>query len=190
MKSAKTAAAMLCIFALGLFSIHGVSQCMLQAAAPSKIPVQPSATPARNGTLFPGLNEESVTAVTVAAPDRHFHFLCDEPNAVSVNGQQADSEAFLTLLEQIAEFPVDTRTAFSPDAQKLLLTLTVSSGTQQQIAHFYADGQAGEKAHIVVGKGDSSQYLMTGGWRVGALMMTCEGTRIQDVHGNETPAKQ
>jgi len=138
-------------------------------------------------TLFPGLNEQSVTSITVSTPDRHFDFRCEDPHAVSVNGHQADSEIFLTLLEQISQFPVDTHPAFAPEAQNLLLTLIVSSGTQQQIAQFYSDGHTGETTHIVVGKGDTSKYLMTGGWRVGALMMTCEGTRMLDAHGNEQP---
>ena len=139
-------------------------------------------------TLFPGLNEQSVTSITVSTPDRRFDFRCEDPRTVSVNGHRADSEVFLTLLEQISQFPVDTRTAFAPEAQNLLLTLIVSSGAQQQIAQFYSDGHTGETTHIIVGKGDTSKYLMTGGWRVGALMMTCEGTRILDAHGNEQPA--
>lgn len=147
-------------------------------------------TPAPVSTLFPGLNERAVTAITVAAPDRSFHFLCDDRSLVSVNGAHADSEVFGTLLEQIAALPVDESRAFAPDKQKLLLTLTVSSGSAQRVARFYADGTSGEKARIVIGTPDAPEYRSTGGWRVGALMMTCEGTRIQDAHGNEIPISQ
>lgn len=150
--------------------------------------VQPAPMPV--STLFPGLNESAITSITVAAPDRSFHFLCDNHSLVSVNGSQADSEIFLTLLEQIADLPVDESRAFLPEKQDLLLTLTVSSGPSQRVARFYADGKHGEIAHIVAGTAEAPEYRTTGGWRVGALMMTCEGTRIQDAHGNEIPVNK
>ena len=68
--------------------------------------------------------------------------------------------------------------------------MVISSGSRQQTARFYEDGGKGEKAHIVLGSEDAPEYRQTSGWRVGTLMMTCEGTRIQDAHGNETPAKE
>lgn len=140
-------------------------------------------------TLFPDLSSMHVTALSISTPDRSFQFRLDTQGTVSVNGQRADREVFSTLLEQIAELPVDAHSAFVPEIQELLLTLVVSSGTQQQVARFYADGEEGEKARIVVGTPDAPEYCQTGGWRVGTLMMTCEGTRIQDAHGNETPIK-
>ena len=70
---------------------------------------------------------------------------------------------------------------------QLLLTLVVLADGIQHTARFYDDGKQGEKALIVAGEADTPQYHRTGGWRVGTLVMTCEGTRIQDAHGNETP---
>ena len=145
-------------------------------------------TPAPGATLFPGLNEHAITSITVATPDRSFHFLCENPQLVSVNGRQADSEVFSTLLEQISELPVEHYNSFNPQAQNLILTLVISTGQEKQTARFYEDGRQGEKAHIVLGSEDAPEYRQTGGWRVGALMLTCEGTRIQDAHGNEMPA--
>ena len=69
-----------------------------------------------------------------------------------------------------------------------LLTLTVCTGGKQHIARFYEDDGTGEVARIVAGSADAPEYGKTGGWRVGTLMMTCEGTRIQDERGNERPA--
>ncbi len=69
-----------------------------------------------------------------------------------------------------------------------LLTLTVCTGAKQHIARFYEDDGTGEVARIVTGSEDAPEYGQTDGWRVGTLMMTCEGTRIQDERGNERPA--
>lgn len=144
-----------------------------------------AATPAF--PLFPGLNGMPVTALTVSTPERSFQFHLDTQGTVSVNGQQADSEIFSTLLEQIRELPVEQYSSFSPQQQNLILTLVVSSGKEKHTARFYEDGGAGEKTHIVLDTGNLTEYRQTSGWRVGTLMMTCEGTRIQDIHGNETP---
>lgn len=154
---------------------------MARAAMPST-----SAAPAF--TLFPDLDHIQLTSLSVITQDRSFQFDLGQQGAVSVNGQQADREAFSTLVEQIAELPVEQHAAFVPDAQDLLLTLIVSSGAKQQTARFYEDGLQGEKTRIVLGTDAAPEYRQTNGWRVGTLMMTCEGTRILDAHGNETPA--
>ena len=138
-------------------------------------------------TLFPSLDEAAITAISVSTPERSFHFLREGANAVSVNGQQADAEIFSTLLEQIADLPVNSFTAFSPCSSRLQLTLVVSTAQAQHTAHFYAGGASGETTHIISGSCEAPAYSQTNGWRVGTLMMTCEGTRIQDAHGNETP---
>ncbi|MBQ8617758.1 MAG: hypothetical protein IJ418_09660 [Clostridia bacterium] len=140
--------------------------------------------------LFPDLSGMTVTALTVSTPDRSFQFRMDQSGMVSVNGQQADGEIFSTLLEQIRELPVERYDSFSPQQQNLILTLVISAGPQKHTARFYEDGGAGEKTHIVLDTGDLTEYRQTSGWRVGTLMMTCEGTRILDIHGNETPAIQ
>ena len=145
-----------------------------------------SASPA--STLFPGLSNAHITALCVSTPERSFQFHTDKSGLVSVNGQQADSEIFSTLLDQIAELPVERRSPFSPQPQDLMLTLVISSDEKQQTARFYEDAASNETAHIVLGTGESSEYRQTSIWRVGTLMMTCEGTRILDIYGNETPA--
>ena len=194
MKTLKTAGLLFALllaamFAFLLFQMYGVRPGSLPAPKPAVLPRESSAVQA-SATLFPGLDESAVTAISVITPDRSFHFLCEGPQAVSVNGQLADGEVFRTLLDQISELPVDFHSPFAPQAEQLLLTLTVSSGQAQHTARFYADGKTGEKAHIVSGSPDAPQYRQTGGWRVGTLTMTCEGTRILDALGNEIPAAQ
>lgn len=153
---------------------------------PLAAPRAASAAPA--AALFPELSRAHITSLFVSTPERSFRFSRDNQGLVSVNGQQADSEIFSTLLDQIAELPAERRSAFIPQPQDLMLTLVISSDQKQQTARFYADTVGGETAHIVLGTGESSEYRQTSIWRVGTMMMTCEGTRILDIHGNETPA--
>ena len=54
-------------------------------------------------------------------------------------------------------------------------------------SRFYEDGGTGEFARVIAGTEGEPEYGQTCGWRVGTLMMTCEGTRIQDERGNEQP---
>jgi len=160
------------------------------APSASPAPVSAAARPlpaAAKDILFPGLNQQSITSITVSTPDRSFHFRCEDPQSISVNGQRADREIFRTLIEQISQFPVDMHASFAPSAQDLLLTLVISSGAHQQTARFYEDSDQREMARIVLGSDDAPQYRQTSGWRVGTLMMLCEGTRMLDAHGNEQP---
>lgn len=136
--------------------------------------------------LFPGLDAGAVTAVSVSAPDRRFEFLREQPHEVSVNGRKADSEIFCTLVSQIAEIPVSPAEPFV-SSDEPALHLTVVSGGRQYQAAFYAASD-GSLALVRSGAGDAPGYHQTAGWRVGTLMLTCEGTRIQDERGRETPA--
>ena len=140
-------------------------------------------------TLFPELAASHITALSVSTPERSFQFHTGKQGTVSVNGSRADSDIYSVLLDQITGLPVERHSAFSPQAQDLLLTLIISTDTREHTARFY-EGGGGETAHIVLGTDDNPQYRRTSGWRVGTLMMTCEGTRIQDIHGNEQPAIQ
>lgn len=166
--------------------------------APEQAAVQQSAEAAQNTAqalaqdgpvlLFPDLDMNAITAISVRSPERSFQFYADGRGGVSVNGQQADAEIYLTLVSQISELPVAHTDAFIPDSMQWQLTLTVCAGGEQHTARFYEDDGTGEVARIVSGAEDAPEYSQTGGWRVGTLMMTCEGTRIQDERGNERPA--
>ena len=137
--------------------------------------------------LFPDLDMNAITAISVHSPERSFQFYADGRGGVSVNGQQADAEIYLTLVSQISELPVAHTDAFVPDSVQWLLTLTVCADGEQHTARFYEGEGTSEVARIVAGSEDAPEYGQTGGWRVGTLMMTCEGTRIQDERGNEQP---
>ena len=67
-----------------------------------------------------------------------------------------------------------------------LLTVTVSTDTQDFSARFYQDSKNGKYAYVVAGA-DKARCLKTDAWRVGTLLLTCEGTRIFDASGQETP---
>lgn len=152
-------------------------------------PIQPGGAsiilpPESGETLFPDLSAGAITSVTVHADSCAFDFLIDSRGAVSVNGRRADSEIFDTLIAQIAELPVVPLSAFAP-AQEPVMTLIIRSGEKEHAARFYEGGEKGEDAFILAGSSDAPRYRQTDGWRVGTLLMTCEGTRIQDERGNE-----
>ena len=67
-----------------------------------------------------------------------------------------------------------------------LLTVTVYTDTQDFSASFYQDQGDGKYAYVVAGA-ENERFLKTDAWRVGTLLLTCEGTRIFDASGQETP---
>lgn len=159
---------------------------MMHSAVPSPDVITTSAAspypaPSPASILFPHLN--NITALSVSTPERSFHFHLDHQGAVRVNGSRADHEIFSTLLDQIRELPVEQHTAFAPSAQDLLLTLVVSTDARQHTARFYSSSDGG-KTRIVLDGGNTPEYRQTNIWRVGTLMMACEGTRILDDHGS------
>lgn len=137
--------------------------------------------------LFPDIDEASVTSVAVSSQHASYSFLRDAPDDVSVNGQKADSEAFDTLLCQITTLPVSIAQSFSA-SESPLLTIHIVSGGTTHTASFY-EGGSRNTALILCGTQDAPLYRQTSAWRVGTLLLTCEGTRIQDESGNETPAE-
>ena len=145
-------------------------------------------SPVYSDTLFPGLSISAITSICLSTPSSSFIFRCENPTSVSVNGSHADHEIFRTLLSQITELPVSSRPGFAAQDAPLL-TLTIVTPQQRYAARFYA-GDTGEQALIISGPEQAPQYRQTDAWRVGTLMMTCEGTRIQDERGNETPVNQ
>ena len=81
------------------------------------------------------------------------------------------------------------RDPFEPEGEPLL-TVAISTDTQQYNARFYEDGETGRNTNIISMQQSSTQYLTTEAWRVGTLLLTCEGTRIFDESGKEAPAEK
>lgn len=180
----------LCALATGLFTVYQnapVAKMDMPAASASPAPAVSGESHAHRLALFPEVEEESVTHVTVFSQDASYEFLRDAPDEVSVNGQKADSEAFDTLLCQIVTLPVFDTESFSVSGSPLLTVRVVSGGTAHA-ASFYR-GQSKDKTLILCGTQEEPLYRQTGAWRVGTLLLACEGTRIQDESGNETPAE-
>lgn len=182
------------IYAMGMmifaafFYFAGRSEPPEAQAADERQPHEDVALAVGASPLFPGLDPEEITAITLYAPDSSFSFEADGLGSVSVNDRLADAEVYMTLVSQIMELPVSAVAAFNPEEACLTLTLTVSEGSTQHIARFYEDDGTREMARIIAGSPEAPIYGETNGWRVGTLLMTCEGTRIQDERGNERPA--
>lgn len=158
----------------------------LPAAQKNVRGISPDENVEYSSLLFPELDSGAVTAISILSPDASFEFLCRGLGDVSVNGHEADSEVFLTLISQIAELSVAPAEPI-PEGSTPLLRLSVTADGKQYDAAFYSGGKSASHAFIKSG-GSTPAYHRTAGWRVGTLMMTCEGTRIQDERGNESPA--
>ena len=93
-----------------------------------------------------------------------------------------------TALLAAASLPVQEQEEFSAEGAPLL-TLTIESSGGQMAASFYRDETSQSYTRIVSASGGSSQYRCTKAWQIGKLLLTCDGTRIQDESGHETPAQ-
>lgn len=157
-----------------------------ETAAQTADAAQSAAQTPHTTPLFPAISPSSVTALSVTAGDRRFEFLCDGEE-VSVNGQLADGEIFSTLLEQILTLPIASCAAFSPEEGSAMLTLVLTAADHDNTVCFY-EGSSKETARVLAGTPEEPVYGVTKSWRIGTLLLVCDGTRIQDESGNETPA--
>ena len=138
--------------------------------------------------LFPELSNDEITGIQIiAADDCEFIFSVSKDNGLSVNGQKADSAVFSTLVDQILSLSFIPMDAFEPRVDPMM-TMTVRTDRQDFIARFYQDGGSGKYAYVITGE-KKNRCLKTDAWRVGTLLLTCEGTRIFDASGQETPAE-
>lgn len=174
----------LCVGALILYRAPQESAILpeqLQDAAPGESAQDTHA-------LFPAMDPSRVTAVAIRTPVSSFDLRRDNQKTVSINGQRGDKEVFATLLDQIENIDYQPTSAFPSQEETPLLTLLVVQGDMQFAVSFYDDNNTGEYARVVAQSAGESHYGLTSGWRVGTLLLACEGMRIQDAAGKETPA--
>ncbi|MBP3427585.1 MAG: hypothetical protein J6M47_04940 [Clostridia bacterium] len=156
-----------------------------EASAPAAAPAQPAAQ-ADTAPLFPGVDPMETLSMSILSGDRAFEFRRTGALA-SVNGHRADGEMLETLIEQITQMPIAPRDAFSP-AGAPLMTITLASGGAEHTASFYRSHH-GEDADVLYTHRNAHYYGVTDAWRVGTLLLACDGTRILDAGGNEAPAQ-
>lgn len=137
--------------------------------------------------LFAQLPGGGVTRLSIVTPQSQYTFRCADETRVSVNGQKADRDVFLTLLDQILTMPVVTIAPFVP-VDDASVTLTLVAEGAQYTAAFYRDAdEESPYISIISGGADAPCYQRTDRWRLGTILLACEGTRIQDEQGAETP---
>lgn len=180
---------------LMLMFVAALFACASRLYSAVRAPVQPQETAApvlsrdlpEGQALFPELNPSVVTAVSITTPQSAFD-MRRSSKSVSINGQQGDEDVFSTMLTHIADMEfVSTHPFTAPEAP--ILTLVIHQHGEEFTAAFYADNENGEHARIIAGREPAPVYGVIDGWRVGTLMLACEGTRIQDAYGKETPAE-
>lgn len=152
------------------------------APLPSAAPEQTATTP-----LFPCVDRCAALDMSIRASDRAFDFRQTADGAI-VNGNAADNEILSTLIEQVTQMPITPRGAFST-AEAPLMTITVVCGGAEHTARFYRSQQE-EDANVLYTRQQAQYYGITDAWRVGTLLLTCDGTRIFDEGGNESPIRQ
>lgn len=145
---------------------------------------QRTTRPAAGQLLFPELSDTDITGIRIHAND-DCEFDFSVRGELSVNGQKADEEVFSTLVDQLTADSFTLCDDFEPQ-NDALLTVTVYTDTQDFSASFYQEQGDGKYAYVVAGA-DNERFLKTDAWRVGTLLLTCEGTRIFDASGQETP---
>lgn len=147
---------------------------------------KPARTSEGSVRLFSGVTGDEVTALHVRSVDRSFDFLCGE-GSVSVNGQMADDGIFSTLIEQILTLPVMACDSFSPEGDAILTLILTVDGCDRTASFYETDSR--EMARVISCAQEETLYGQVKSWRIGTLLMACDGTRIQDESGNETPAE-
>lgn len=136
--------------------------------------------------LFASLDVEELVALSITTAECSYEFRCASEK-ISLNGQKADHDVFATLLDQILLLPVIPTDPFPMDGT-LMATLVLTIGDQTHTVTFYRSSEEAY-AGVVSGPPNAPCYHKTDAWRVGTMLLTCEGTRIQDASGQETPAQ-
>ena len=178
------------IFSLAAACLLGFM--LLPTANKAAQPVTPPGTQESTGAeaaedeqaLFPELAAEEITGIRIHAKD-DCTFDFSVRGELSVNGQKADGEVFSTLVDQLTAQSYTPCDDFTPQSD-VMLTVTVYTDTQDFSASFYQDHENGKYAYVIAGA-ENERRLKTDAWRVGTLLLTCEGTRILDASGQETP---
>ena len=150
-------------------------RCLLAAALIAGIAAAAAAEDARPEEDAAGLQALRMTSLRVSANGRSF-FYTRTGSGLSVNGGQADEEVFSTLLGQIRAAVSGESGRFAPRGE-LLLTVTVGGETDRTIS-FYRDGADESRVIVLVSGGGSERTCGTEAWRVGTILLACEGTQL------------
>ena len=98
-----------------------------------------------------------------------------------------NNEIFSTLMEQILTLPVMACDPFSPEGDAVLTLILTANGADWTASFYQTESQ--EMARVISCVQEKTLYGQVKSWRIGTLLMACDGTRIQDESGNETPAQ-
>ncbi len=179
------------MLACGLLLLGALPQPVDVTASAQHVSASPSpqsvAADPQAGELFEDIAIESVSELSVQTGQTTYTFQCFDAEQVSVNGQRADSEVFRTLVDNILTMPVVTISPFTPASTATLTLILSANGTCYTIL-FYRDADPENPyVSIIADQSGTTHYHKTDRWRLGTLLLTCEGTRIQDEKGAETP---
>ena len=166
--------AAVCLLGFMLLPAANESAQTVSVAVGSNSPAADDAS-AAGQLLFPELSDTDITGIRIHAND-DCEFDFSVRGELSVNGQKADEEVFSTLVDQLTADSFTLCDDFEPQ-NDALLTVTVYTDTQDFSASFYQEQRDDKYAYVVAGA-DNERFLKTDAWRVGTLLLTCEGTHL------------
>ncbi len=130
--------------------------------------------------LFEGITLSGITRLCVRTSGRTYTFVCTGGQAVCLDGGKADEEIFATLLEEIREQEYEKTPAFTPQTRPVAV-VELQEGAATYEASFYSEGDR-ECSEVIVQGNGKLRYLQTESWRIGTMLLTCEGAWSTDAN--------
>lgn len=113
-----------------------------------------------------------VSSFYMDTPGRAYHFNREASGAVRLDGEKADAEGFVRMLELFFDLPVHERAhGDAPVPESMSFTLGYDDGTDSTFTIGI------DEADAWVCREDGSR-LRTDAWRIQAVIIACDGARL------------
>ena len=122
-----------------------------------------------------GVSYETISSLSITFRGRGFSFDCRN----GLTDEDADSEVFTTLLTQIFNMKGNRREAFLPVTDPIM-TVEIQDIKGSYLMKCYENENQDDMADVICISAKNRFYYTTEAWRVGTILLACEGTRILD----------
>jgi hypothetical protein len=127
--------------------------------------------PALTGWLIEGRSVEEVEKFYMNTPDTTYHFIRTQ-DGTHAEDENAEGEAWEWLLEMLFTWPVEAEPAYAGGQGEWSLSLTYSDGGESHLTI----APQNDLAYLRM---DDGTTLTTDVWRVHALLLACDGVRVE-----------
>ena len=125
------------------------------------------------------------TSLCVTAEGRSFRY-AKSGSLLTVNGAAADEEAVDTLLRHLSSALSGDTAAFTPE-EAPIMTVDFTAGDESGEISFYPDEADRSRVYVVSAKDGAS---VTEAWRVGTILLACEGSRAAGAEDDAPEAEE